>query len=880
MQYRSSKEIRSLFVDFWVSKGCHHYKSFSLVPDDPTLLFTIAGMVPFKKYYLGLEEPEFSGAVTSQKCIRTNDIENVGNTARHHTFFEMLGNFSWGSYFKRESLLWGWEFLTEVIGLDGNRMYATIYKDDEEAFQIWTDEIGLPPQRVIRCGEEENFWFMGPQGPCGPDSEVLYDQGEAFSCGPDCHPGCDCDRYLEIWNHVFTQYDRQSDGSFLNLPRKNIDTGMGLERLTSLVQGVTNDFETDLFLPLMEAAGKRVGVHYGDGSQSDLALKVIADHVRAVSFMIADGILPANDGRGYVLRRLLRRASRYGRLIGISQPFLTDLVPTVIQAMGDPYRELIENRLTIEQVIALEENRFGRTINQGIELLQQEIADLQRSKTSVLDGSLAFQLYDTYGFPLELTKEICAEQGIAVDEERFKLEMEQQRERARASSKQLGALITGDVHRELLNHHGPTPFLGYDMDSCAAEVVALIADGREVPELSQGQEGEVLLSQSPFYGERGGQVGDTGLLSADGVTVLVQDTVHPVGDLIVSKVTVTKGTLSVGQTVQASVDHQRRKAVARNHTATHLLHQTLCHLLGGHVRQNGSLVSEQFLRFDYTHFKALDREQIEEVEVMVNAAVMANLPVTTQLTDIETAKASGAKALFEEKYGNQVRVVSVGDFSSELCGGVHVASSGEIGLVKIVGEESIGSGIRRITAVTGGNAVRTFQTMAATLGDLSQKLSVQPLRFVERIEAMEQENRELKKRLDDMTRSKLSGQLDHMLKKEPIAKGVTLFSGRVDGQSPELLREACDRIKDADPGAALLLISKTDDDKVQILCMLGQEAQKAGLHAGSIVKALASIVGGSGGGRPNMAQAGGKDPTKIDQALAAAPGILSELMGA
>ena len=425
MQYRSGKEVRDLFIKFWESHGCHHYKSFSLIPDDPSLLFTIAGMVPFKKYYLGLEEPEYPRAVTSQKCVRTNDIENVGHTARHHTFFEMLGNFSWGGYFKRESLTWGWDFLTNVLGLDGSRMYASIFKDDQEAFDIWTKEIGLPESHIVFNGEDENFWYMGPQGPCGPDSEIMYDQGEEYSCGPDCHPGCDCDRFLEIWNHVFTQYDRQADGSYKPLPRKNIDTGMGLERLVSLIQGVRNDFETDLFTPIMKKAGEIAGIKYGDSAQGDLALKVISDHVRSVAFMIADGILPANDGQGYVLRRLLRRAARYGRLIGINRPFINDVIPTVIAEMGDPYSELIENRLTIEKIVEIEENSFSKTIRQGSELLDVEVKNALASNKKVISGEAAFQLYDTYGFPLELTKEICEERGVSVDEEAFKAEMAQ-----------------------------------------------------------------------------------------------------------------------------------------------------------------------------------------------------------------------------------------------------------------------------------------------------------------------------------------------------------------------------------------------------------------------------------------------------------------------
>lgn len=879
MQYRSGKEIRSQFIDFWASKGCHHYKSFSLIPHDPSLLFTIAGMVPFKKYYLGLEEPEFKSAVTSQKCLRTNDIENVGHTARHHTFFEMLGNFSWGGYFKRESLTWGWEFLTDIIGLDGSRMYATIFKDDEEAFNVWTKDIGMAEDHIVRCGEDENFWYMGPQGPCGPDSEILYDQGVEYSCGPDCHPGCSCDRFLEIWNHVFTQYDRQADGRYKDLPRKNIDTGMGLERLTSLVQGVHNDFETDLFTPLMKAVGDIAGVKYGDGPMSDLALKVISDHLRSVCFMIADGILPTNDGRGYVLRRLLRRASRYGRLIGINTPFLTKLIPTVIKEMGNPYGELIENRLTIEQVVDVEESRFSKTVVQGSELLQQEIASAKAAQSKELSGAVAFQLYDTYGFPLELTKEICQEQGLGIDEKGFQTEMNSQRDRARSTSRQVNVVIKGSVYNDLFNQFGATPFLGYETNQSDAVVLALVDGDKRVDSLSEGHDGVVLLDRTPFYAERGGEVGDTGTITAGELSAIVKDSIHPVGDLNIQKVTVTKGTLSVGQKVHASVDGDRRNAIARNHTATHLLHQALIHVLGGHVRQNGSLVSDKFLRFDYTHFAPLTPDQTLEVEQLVNQIVVANLPVTTIETDLETAKASGAKALFEEKYGDRVRVVSVGKFSKELCGGVHVHASGDIGMVMILNDESIGSGVRRITAITGLNTLDAIQLMRGQMVALSEKLGVKPARFVERIASMELENRDLKTQLEKITRRSLSSKIDSLLHRIELPGGqAVLYTGRVDGQDPELLREMGDKIKSNDPKAVLLFMSKVDEAKVQVLCMLGDAAEKAKLHAGKIVKEIAMLVGGSGGGRPNMAQAGGKDTSKIDDALSQAKAIVSKFL--
>ena len=881
MQYRSGKEVRDLFIKFWESHGCHHYKSFSLIPDDPSLLFTIAGMVPFKKYYLGLEEPEYPRAVTSQKCVRTNDIENVGHTARHHTFFEMLGNFSWGGYFKRESLTWGWDFLTNVLGLDGSRMYASIFKDDQEAFAIWTKEIGLPESHIVFNGEDENFWYMGPQGPCGPDSEIMYDQGEEYSCGPDCHPGCDCDRFLEIWNHVFTQYDRQADGSYKPLPRKNIDTGMGLERLVSLIQGVRNDFETDLFTPIMKKAGEIAGIKYGDSAQGDLALKVISDHVRSVAFMIADGILPANDGQGYVLRRLLRRAARYGRLIGINRPFINDVIPTVIAEMGDPYSELIENRLTIEKIVEIEENSFSKTIRQGSELLDVEVKNALASNKKVISGEAAFQLYDTYGFPLELTKEICEERGVTVDEEAFKAEMERQRERARSSSKQIANnVIKGNVFNALFNEFGATTFVGYEKGECVTRVRALVKDGQKVERLAEGDDGMVLLESSPFYAERGGQIGDTGLIQADGVLAVVKDSTHPFGELNMQTVTVTKGELKVGQSVNAAVDMERHLSIARNHTATHILHAVLGKVLGGHVRQNGSLVSDRFLRFDYTHYEAPTAEQLEEIETQANAAILRDMPVSTLVTDLEAAKATGAKALFEEKYGKVVRVVSVGDFSSELCGGTHVSASGVIGSLKIISDESIGSGIRRITAVTGMSTIHMLQEMHRTVEALSGKLAVKPVMLVQKVESMEEEIKELKRQIDAMSREKLADSIDSVIAKKALAGGINLYVGKLDGEDMNHLREAGDKYKDSDPNAVFIVFSQAAEDKVQLLCMIGEEAQKKKLHAGRIVKELAAIVGGSGGGRPNMAQAGGKDPSKIPAAAEAAVDVVTKMIGA
>ena len=675
MRWRTGKEIRSLFIDFWESKGSKHYPSFSLIPNDPSLLFTIAGMVPFKPYYLGIQQPEFTRAVTSQKCVRTNDIENVGRTARHHTFFEMLGNFSWGDYFKKEAITWGWEFLTEVIGLEPERLYATIYKDDAEAYSVWRNEVGLPENKIYRFDKDENFWFMGNTGPCGPCSEIIYDQGPEFSCGkPTCDVGCNCDRYLEIWNLVFTQFDLQEDGTLVPLPKKNIDTGMGLERLTSIVQRVRTDFETDLFKPLIDHICAMTGVTYGSSPSHNLAVRVIADHIRSVAFMIADGILPANDGRGYVLRRLIRRAARYGKLIGLDRPFLLELFPDVLDLMADPYRELLDNRPMIEQIVSMEEKRFGRTLQQGTELIEQEISRLRLRHVDALSGTIAFELYDTYGFPLELTTEICAENDIKVDEAGFHVEMEKQRERARASSKQLSSEMKGDVYSQIAAEKGQTSFEGYVLSELDTEVVALIKDGQPVDFLSEGESGEAVLKVSPFYAERGGEIGDQGLLSAAGVKVCVTDTTAETADLIVHRVTVLEGVLTEGLAVHASVDKEKRESIRRNHTATHLLHEALSQVLGSHVRQAGSLVNEALLRFDFTHFESMTREQIAAVEDMVNRQILKNIPLETIESDLEQAREMGAKALFDEKYGDVVRVVRIKDFSTELCG-IHVEAA-------------------------------------------------------------------------------------------------------------------------------------------------------------------------------------------------------------
>ncbi|NLK20315.1 MAG: alanine--tRNA ligase [Synergistaceae bacterium] len=870
MQWRSGKEVRSKFIDFWVSKGSKHYPSFSLIPDDPSLLFTIAGMVPFKPYYLGIEKPETPRAVTSQKCVRTNDIENVGRTARHHTFFEMLGNFAWGDYFKKESITWGWEFLTEVMGLEADRMSVTIYEEDEEAYDVWRRLVGVPDERIFRFGRDGNFWFMGAQGPCGPCSEIMYDQGPEFSCGrPECAVGCDCDRYLEIWNLVFTQFDLQKDGTLVPLPKKNIDTGMGLERLTSIVQRVKTDFETDLFMPMIERACAMGGARYGHDPRSDLAVRVIADHIRSVAFMIADGILPSNEGRGYVLRRLLRRAVRFGRLLGVYRPFLTDFLPDVIDLMADPYRELTDNRLTIEQIISVEEKRFGRTLEQGTDLLDGETSRLKAAGRTELPGDVAFELYDTYGFPLELTAEIAEEKGFTVDTAGFDCAMEAQRERARASSKQKRSEMTGDVYSELHEELGDTEFTGYGSSEGLSVVAAVIVNGETAGALEEGQEGEVILRSTPFYGEKGGQVGDTGFLSSDTVRAKVLDAVIQRG-LTVHRVKVLSGRIAPLESVKAEVDVERRNAIKRNHTATHLLHEALGRVLGGHVRQAGSLVGEGSLRFDYTHFEPLTREQLLSVEMEVNSRILDNTPLEVEHTDMESAREAGAKALFDEKYEDVVRVVSISDFSAELCGGLHVAATGEIGPFKIIREEGIGSGTRRITAVTGLVALRMFQKMWRFVAEISGMLSADEDTILERVEHLQAEVKALRRARDAEKLNAISAGLQERLHWFALKDGPEGVYGAFEGLSADELRELGDRMKNSrrEGGLAVLLASKTDSNVI-LVAMADDKAVKAGVSAGKIVKEASSMLGGGGGGRPNMAQGGGKDVHALPKVFAA-----------
>ena len=875
MQYRKTAELRDMFIKFWESKGSKHLESFSLVPEDPSLLFTIAGMVPLKPYYLGIKEPEYPRVVTCQKCVRTNDIENVGRTARHHTFFEMLGNFTWGSYFKNEAISWAWEFLTEKVGLDPERLYATIYLDDEEAFNAWRKF--LPEKKIYRFGQEDNYWFMGDTGPCGPCSEIYYDRGEKYSCGKaTCGVGCDCDRYMEIWNLVFTQFDRQKDGSLPSLPHKNIDTGMGLERLASVIQGVDTDYETDLFTPMIEHTCRRAGITYGSNARDDMAVRVIADHVRSVAFMLADGVLPSNDGPGYVLRRLLRRAVRFGKLLGFEGLFLNEYMPILIDIMGNPYRELITQRPVIEQIITLEEEKFNKTLRQGTELFDAETSHLKAQGLTEIPGGVAFTLYDTYGFPPELTREMADELGFTVDEEGFKSAMNEQRERARASSKQKKSALSGDVYTEIENENGATNFTGYTRSTDSGKILALITSEGRVDSVTGTSEFEVVLDTTPFYAERGGEVGDTGTMKANGLTLDVINTV-PHGKITVHTVKPESNvTISVGDEVMCFADDERRSAIRRNHTATHLLHEALGRVLGRHVRQAGSLVTDEMLRFDFTHHSAVTDAEIEEAERIVNAEILANVEVNISEHSKQEAQALGAKALFDEKYGDVVRVVDVPGFSMELCGGLHVKRTGDIGSFKILREESIGSGTRRIFATTGMNVVLMLQKLFTLRNSMTALLSTDEDGLNEKAKALVDELKAMK---SQVKAEKLRGLLENaerFFERETV-KGVLLQVGRFPDIPANTLRDIGDKIRARpEPNVVVLTSLNPEDNSCQIIVMADDGAVNKGVNAGALVKEACAVLGGKGGGRKNLAQGGGREGSKREEALKLIRGLVAE----
>jgi len=850
-------ELRQMFLDFFESKGHLVMNSFSLVPqNDNSLLLINAGMAPLKPYFTGAEIPPRTRVATCQKCIRTGDIENVGKTARHGTFFEMLGNFSFGDYFKHEAIAWSWEFLTKVVGLDENRLYPSVYEEDDEAFDIWNKEIGVPADRIFRFGKEDNFWEHGA-GPCGPCSEIYYDRGEKYGCGkPGCTVGCDCDRYMEVWNNVFTQFENDGEGHYETLKQKNIDTGMGLERLAVVVQDVDSIFDVDTLCALRNKVCEVAGKTYGVNHEDDVSIRLITDHMRSATFLISDGVMPTNEGRGYVLRRLIRRAARHGRLLGIEGPFLEKLSETVIEGSKDGYPELEEKKTFILNVLHNEESQFNKTIDQGLKILADLEAEMKEAGKSVLGGSDAFRLYDTYGFPIDLTKEILEEKGYTIDEDGFKEEMEVQRKRARESravSNYMGADAT--VYDEI-DRNITTEFTGYDKLEATSKVTVLTTETEIVDSLMEGQKGTIFVEKTPFYATMGGQEGDTGVITTANGVFRVEDTIKLRGGKYGHVGVMESGMISGGEEVTLKVDEQERKDTCKNHSATHLLQKALKTVLGAHVEQKGSLVNPTRLRFDFAHFQAMTPEEIAETEALVNKEIQAALPVTTQIMGIEEAKKTGAMALFGEKYGDEVRVVSMGDFSVELCGGTHVANTANITLFKIVSE-----------ALTGNNVIEYYRQMEENLHTIAKTLKTSPAEITEKITHLQKEVKELQSENESLKSKMAQDSLGNVMDQVVEVKGVKVLASAVDGVDMNGLRDLGDQLKEK-LGEGVVVLASAKDGKVSLLAMATQGAMDKGAHAGNLIKAAAAIVGGGGGGRPNMAQAGGKNPDKIPEAIA------------
>ncbi len=871
-------DIRESYLAFFERKGARRVPSSSLIPDDPSLLFTSAGMVQFKPVFLGLKDLGFTRATTCQKCLRTTDIDIIGTTGRHHSFFEMLGNFSFGDYFKSEACAWAYEYSTEVLGLDPDRLWYSIYEDDDEAEAIWRDEVGVPADRIVRMGAKDNFWSAGPTGPCGPCSELYYDQGPEVGCGSDeCRLGCDCDRFLEYWNLVFMQFDRAEDGTLTPLPKQNIDTGMGLERVAAIMQGVHSNFETDDLRAIVAVAEELTGASFGGGGRTDTSLRILADHARAVTFMIADGVLPSNEGRGYVLRRLLRRAVRHGRLLGRTEPFMTALIDVVVERMGPAYPGIVEHHDLVSRIVDAEEQRFGTTLRQGLAFLGEEIEGLRERGESRLDGTTAFTLHDTYGFPVELTAEIVAEAGMEVDMETFEVEMAAQRERARAAVKDESWTSFASAFTEVAALAGETEFVGYERDEEPATVVGIVVDGERVEDIAEGTTAEVVLDRTPFYAEQGGQVGDRGTIStADGAVFEVEDTTLPVSGVISHRGTLTAGALAVGQPVSAAIDAARRERIRRNHTATHLLHWALRLVLGEHVKQSGSYVAPDRLRFDFTHFEAPGADELAKVERMVNVKLMENHPVRSYETSLSSAREAGVTALFGEKYGDFVRVLEVGNFSKELCGGTHVARTTEIGLIKIVSEGSVGANLRRIEAVTSFDALDYLEKEEAELAEAAAVLKVGRFDLSERVGTLVKKMKDLESAAR-RTKDVLSESSVDALLAGAVDAGYPLVVARVADMDAKGLRSLADIVRARLAGGAVVLATVAPDGGAPLLLAAGSDAAvAAGFDAGSVIRTSAPHIAGGGGGKPAMAQAGGKDASGIDAALAAA----REMLGA
>lgn len=875
MKAMGVNEIRESFLSFFESKEHLRLPSASLVPhNDKSLLLINSGMAPLKPYFTGQEIPPRRRVTTCQKCIRTGDIENVGKTARHGTFFEMLGDFSFGDYFKEEIIPWAWEYVTEVLQIPKDRLFVTVYENDDEAEKIWHEKVGVPMDRIVRLGKEDNFWEHGV-GPCGPCSEIYYDRGEEYGCGsPTCGVGCDCDRYMEFWNLVFTQFDRQEDGSYPRLARPNIDTGMGLERMATIMQGVDSIFDVDTIKALRDAVCKVAGVEYGKEHKIDVSVRVITDHIRSVTFMTADGVLPSNEGRGYVLRRLLRRAARHGRLLGINKTFLAELSKVVIETSGEAYPELVEKQDYIYKVITVEENSFYKTIDKGMEILKADIEEMKAAGEKVMKGEKSFRLYDTYGFPIDLTTEILEEEGLSVDEEAFKKEMQLQKERARAAREVDTYMGADETVYHQLDTAMVTEFTGYDgKDVEDAKVIALITNNAVANSASAGDEVSVFLDKTPFYAESGGQVGDNGIIKTEMGTVEVTDCIKVIGGKIAHIGTVAEGSISVGDKAVASIDKVRRLSSSRNHSATHLLQKALRTVLGTHVEQAGSYVTPDRLRFDFTHFASMTAEEIQQVEDIVNEKILESLPIEATQESIEDARKLGAMALFGEKYGNIVRVVNMGGYSIELCGGAHLDNTAQVGSFKIVSENGIASGVRRIEALTGAAALKYYQQQEEALKGVCKAVKATPDNMLKKVEALLAEQKQLAKELEALKAKMAGGAADDMLANAVEVKGIKLVCAEVKDADANSLRTMGDQLKNK-LGSGVIVLASAKDGKVSLLAMATDDAVKAGAHAGNIIKAAAAVCGGGGGGRPNMAQAGGKDAAKIGEALTKAKEVL------
>ncbi len=879
----TGNEIRARFLKYFGDRDHEIVAGSPLVPhDDPTLLFTNAGMVQFKRVFMGEEKRDYVRAATSQRCLRAggkhNDLENVGYTARHHTFFEMLGNFSFGDYFKEEAIRYAWEFLTEELGLERSRLWISVFDDDDEAFALWEKVEGVTPERIVRMGEEENFWSMGDTGPCGPCSEIHYDQGEEMACGPDCRLGCDCDRYLEIWNLVFMQFNRAADGAMTPLPKPSIDTGMGLERITAVMQGKRTNYDSDLFTGIFARIAEVTGREYGREDKIDTAMRVIADHSRATTFLVADGVLPSNEGRGYVLRRIMRRAIRFGRFLGMKTPFLASITAAVAEQMGEAYPHLLESRELLEKVVDNEEERFLETIDHGLVMLNQELSRLKKAGEKVVAGDFIFKLYDTYGFPVDIVRDIAIEKGLSADEAGFNQAMAAQRQQSRKSWRGATLAELGRGVKTLLEKGTRSKFLGYETLRCETEIAALLDEqGELISGATNGEKVSIVCSETPFYAEAGGQSGDQGEIMGPNGTAVVLDTISAGEGLIIHRAEVRAGALAENDKVTMEVDRELRQRTADNHTATHLLQAALKKVLGEHVKQAGSQVDPERMRFDFTNFSALNPDQIEQVENLINREIRRNSRVDTAVLAREEAIRAGATALFGEKYADEVRVVSVAKYSKELCGGTHVGATGEIGLFKIVSETGIAAGVRRIEAVTGPGALHRFQQDERQLAAIAEQLKSTPEEISARIGRIQARQKELERELARLAARQSVSDLDSIIDGARLVGGTRVIAARISVDSPKTMREVGDRLRDK-LGSGVAVIGAVFDDKVSLLAIVSKDLTKT-FHAGKLVKEVAVIVGGSGGGRPDMAQAGGTMPDRLDEALAAVPAAVEKQKG-